>query len=405
MKRFLVPVIAGVVLLAGIGAAGWYLTEHPQVWMPDDYVEYWAAGRLNLTGGNPYSADELLPLEGYAGRDTDEAVMMWNPPWTLTLAMPLGALPPRLGQVVWLVLSLAAVAASVALLWNTYGGPTEKRWVGLAVAFTFMPTLFVLQTGQISAFLLLGCALFAWCAKRGYHFAAGAAAVLVAVKPHLAYLLWPAVGLDAIVNRRWRIVLGGVVTGLVATAIPMIFHPNVWADYFEAYRNSPVPPSKWVSLTLGVVLRLAYGTDHFWLQFIPMGLVVLAFGWHWTKNAKRWDWAEQLPSLVACSFVTAPYGAWHFDLVLLLLPLLQRATDLVNRPRELPGTVTHPAAHAAGSLGWIVPLLVLVAMNAAMFVMSRFQMWSFWYCWVAPLVLVGYAFTARRRPSPALVPA
>jgi hypothetical protein len=40
-----------------------------------------------------------------------------------------------------------------------------------------------------------------------------------------------------------------------------------------------------------------------------------------------------------------------------------------------------------------------------MFAMSRVHLWSFWYCWVAPLVLVGYAFTARRRPAPALVPA
>jgi hypothetical protein len=401
MTRFLIPAVAGVVLFVGIGAAGWYLSAHPQVWPPDDYVEYWAAGRLNLTGGNPYSADELLPLEQAAGRKTDEAIMMWNPPWTLTVAMPLGALPPRLGQVVWLVLSLAAVVLSVGLLWDTYGGVADKRWVGLAVAFTFVPTLFVLQSGQISALLLLGCALFAWCAKRGYHFAAGAAAVLVAIKPHLAYLLWLAVGLDAIVNRRWRIVLGGTVAGVLATVIPMSLNPDVWAEYAEAYRSSPVPPSKWVSLTLGVVLRLAWGTDHFWLQFVPMGLVVVGFGWHWKKHAKAWDWAEQLPSLVACSFVTAPYGAWHFDLVLMLLPILHRAANLVNRGCQHAGG-SNPAAHTAGSPGWVVPLTLLLAADAAMFAMSRVHLWSFWYCWVAPLVLVGYAFTARR-PSPALV--
>ncbi|MCU0702976.1 MAG: DUF2029 domain-containing protein [Fimbriiglobus sp.] len=385
MIRFLLPLVSGVVLLALVGVAGWYLSANPHVWPPDDYVEYWAAGRLNLTGGNPYSADELLPLERFAGRDTDEAIMMWNPPWTLTMAMPLGALPPRLGQVVWLVLSFAAVAASVWLLWTTYSAPAEKRWIGLAVAFTFVPTLFVLQSGQISAFLLLGCALFAWCARRGFHFAAGAAAVLVAVKPHLAYLLWLAVGLDAIVNRRWRIVLGGVVMGVAATVIPMVLNPEVWGQYIEAYRSSPVPPSKWVSLTLGVVLRLAWGTDHFWLQFLPMLVALAGFGLHWKKHGKEWDWAEQLPSLVACSFVTAPYGAWHFDLVLMLLPILHRAAGLVGRR-------------------WFWPLVLLATVNITMLAMTRFQLWSFWYCWVAPLVLVGYAFTSPRR-SAALVPA
>jgi hypothetical protein len=395
MSRFLVPTVAVLLLLALVAGAGWYLTANPHVWPPDDYVEYWAAGRLNLTGGNPFSADELLPLQQFAGRDTDEAIMMWNPPWTLTLAMPLGALPPRVGQVVWLVLSLAAVAASVVLLWNTYGGPAENRWIGLAVAFTFVPTLFVLQTGQISALLLLGCALFAWCAKRGYHFTAGAAAVLVAIKPHLAYLLWLAVGLDAVVNRRWRIVLGGVAAGVVATVIPMSLNPDVWAEYVEAYRSSPVPPSKWVSLTLGVILRLAYGTDQFWLQFVPMGLVVVGFGWHWRQHGKRWNWADQLPSLVACSFVSAPYGAWHFDLVLLLLPILHRVAALLPSPS---------AGEGLGARGWAFPLALLMFTNTAMFAMSHRHVDSFWYCWVAPLVLVGYALTARR-PAPALVPA
>ena len=163
--------------------------------------------------------------------------------------------------------------------------------------------------GQISAFLLLGCALFAWCAKRRLHFAAGAAAVLIAVKPHLAYLLWLAVGLDAIVNRRWRIVLGGVVTGVVATLFPMALNPDVWADYFDAYRSSPVPPSKWVSLTLGVLLRVAWGTDQFWLQFVPMGVVLLGFGWHWARHAKRWDWTEQLPSLFRLRPPPAPLAS------------------------------------------------------------------------------------------------
>ncbi len=392
MNRLCASVMMSLLLAVLVAAGGWWLADHPKVWQPDDYVEYWAAGRLAVTGGNPYSAEQLLPLQQAAGRDTDEAIMMWNPPYTLAVAMPLGLLPPRTGQVAWLLLSLLAVAASAVLLWKTYGGSEHKRWVALAVAFTFVPTLFVLQTGQITAFVLLGCALFAWCCRRGYEFAAGAAAVLVAIKPHLAALLWLGIALDAVFNRRWKIVAGGVVTGLLATVIAMSVNPGVWGQYFEAYRSCPVPPSKWVSLTLGVVLRLAYGTEQFWLQFIPLMLVVSGFAWHWRKHGRTWNWADQLPSLVACSFVAAPYGAWHFDLVLLLLPILHRAAGLMTRRWD-----TTPAAHTAGLPGWITPLAVLVLANLAMLVMSHQHVWSFWYCWVAPLVLVGYALTAPRR--------
>lgn len=381
-------------LVAIVAAGGWFvlkLLDDPHVWPPDDFVEYWAAGRLNLHGQNPYSADLLLPLERFAGRDTDEAVMMWNPPWTLTLAMPLGALPPRVGQLVWLLLGIAAVGGSAWLIWDCYGGRRDKLWVGLAVAFLFVPTLFVLNTGQISAFLLLGCALFAWCAKRGYPFAAGAAACLIAVKPHLAYLLWVAVALDAVVNRRWRIVLGGVVTGVVMTAIPLSLNPDVWGQYFEAYRSSPVPPAKWVSLTPGVVLRVLLGEDQFWLQFVPMAAGVAWFAWRWKADGRRWDWAEVLPWLVLVSFVTAPYGAWHFDLVLLLLPILHRAAQL------LPGLPRHEGERV--EVRAYSGLAILVIANATMFAMSHARVDSCWYAWLAPLTLAVYAGTSPRRAA------
>ena len=43
--------------------------------LANDYLAYWAAGRLNLTGGNPYAADQLLALQRGEGR-TAGAVMM-----------------------------------------------------------------------------------------------------------------------------------------------------------------------------------------------------------------------------------------------------------------------------------------------------------------------------------------
>ena len=252
-------------------------STNPHVWPPDDYVEYWAAGRLNLTGGNPYSADELLPLEqarrprhrrsdhdvepavdahgGDAARGTPAAGR----------AGGVADAEPRRGRRV-----------GVALVDTLTAGRRTRRWVGLAVAFTFVPTLFVLQTGPdlraaaarlcpVRVVCEAGLPLRRRCRRR---------ARSPSSRTSRTCSGWPS-GWTRVVNRRWRIVLGGVVTGVIATAIPMALNPDVWAEYFEAYRNSPVPPSKWVSLTLGVVLRLAYGADQFWLQFVPMGLVLV----------------------------------------------------------------------------------------------------------------------------------
>src|SRR2546425_7820696 len=91
------PLLVWFGLAVGVVVLGWQLTHllaNPFVLPPDDFVEYWAAGRLNASGENPYDPDRLVPLERETGRDVDEAGMMWNPPWTLTLAMPFGLLDP-----------------------------------------------------------------------------------------------------------------------------------------------------------------------------------------------------------------------------------------------------------------------------------------------------------------------
>ena len=378
--RRLTSILALVVLLLGAGVLIQPLLNDSRVWPPDDYVEYWAAGRLNLCGENPYSPELLLPMERGAGRDTDEAIMMWNPPWTLSAAMPLGALPARAGQFAWLLLQAGCLVAGGWLL------NKKTPTLSLVLTFAFVPTLFLLQSGQIAGLLVLGAALFVVCVRHGYPMLAGVAAVLIAIKPHLAYLLWLAVALDAIQHRRYRIVFGGILGGIVFTLIPMAFNPDVWSHYLAAYRDHP--PTQWVSLTLGTFLRFALGERHFWLQFVPM---LLGLGWfirHWRAHARNWNWTEQMPAILLVSFATAPYGAWHFDLVLLLIPIW-----------HLAGTV-------AGPRSWIALGLFAMA-NAAMLALNAAGVWSYAYAWVAPLTLLAYFGLRLSAPSPvvAAVPA
>jgi Glycosyltransferase family 87 len=247
----------------------------------------------------------------------------------------------------------------------------------LLLTFIFVPTLFLLQSGQIAGLLVLGAALFVVCMQRGYPIFAGVAAVLLAIKPHLAYLLWLAVALDAVQHRRYRIVLGGVLGGVIFTLIPMAFNPDVWSHYFAAYRDHP--PTQWVSLTLGTFLRFVFGNEHFWLQFVPMVLGVAWFLKHWRAYGRTWNWAEQMPTILLVSFVTAPYGAWHFDLVLLLIP------------------IWHLAASLRGQQRWLA-LGLFAGANVAMLVLNSAGAWSYSYAWVAPLVLIAYF--GFRLPSP-----
>jgi hypothetical protein len=302
---------------------------------------------------------------------------MWNPPCTLPVVLPLGLVPAREAQLLWLAVNLGAILFCGDRLWLLLGGARERRWIGWVIALAALPTLFALQSGQIGPLLLLGAVLFLECERRGWHFAAGAATVLLAVKPHLAYLVWVAILGEAIVRSRWRIILGGAATGIVASTFPLLFNADVWRQYMDALANRT--PEEWLMPTIGSLLRLAFGDGMFGLQFVPVFAGLAWFGRYWLRHEKSWDWNEQLPLLLLVSFLTAPYGAWPFDMVLLLPAAvwLVLRTEAPARGRVITG---------------------LIAVNVACLVLNVLRISSFWFIWVSPVMVVLYAAGNRSRP-------
>ena len=401
LRNFLtIAVLAATgVLLAGQVRQ---LLADPTIWPPDDFVEYWAAAKLTLDGKNPFDEALLLPLQKAAGRSTEEAVMMWNPPWALPAVLPLGLLPAREAQLLWLLVQLIVTGFCADRLWLRLGGSPERRWVGWLAAFAFLPTVFALSTGQISPFLLLGAVLFLEYDCRARHdrrweYLGGAATVLLAIKPHLAYLIWTGIAVDAISRYQWRTLVGGAVTGAFCALVPLAFNPNIWHQYADALGNRP--PAQWLSPTLGSVLRLVFGAELFRLQFVSVaaGLVWFA-AYRWQKRA-TWDWTAQLPLTLLVSFVTAPYGAWPFDMVLLLpavfellvKPHTTQSAPLANSTNE--GSFL-PSAWAVGSYRFTI--VGLVAVNLGCLVMNLCQTGSFPFLWVSPAVLVLHTLSTTR---------
>src|SRR5262245_57805543 len=102
------------------------LLDDPTVFPPDDFVEYWAAGKLNAHGLNPYDEKLLHELQNReTTRHESFAVVMWNPPWTLTFVMPFGLLPSRDAQLLWTLQNLLIVLICGDWLWRLYGGPVH----------------------------------------------------------------------------------------------------------------------------------------------------------------------------------------------------------------------------------------------------------------------------------------
>jgi hypothetical protein len=306
--------------------------------------------------------------------------------------LPLGLLSAREAQLLWLLVNLAATAFCADRLWLLFG--SDRRWLGWVAAFLFLPTLFALHSGQISPFLLLGAAAFLECERRAgrnpsWQYLAGAATVLLAIKPHLAYLLWAGLAVDALTRGRWRVIVGGALAGLACAALPLAFNPQVWHQYADAMANRP--PAQWVSPTLGTLLRLAFGAEYFRLQFVPVALGAAWLAWHRWTSRHNWDWIEQLPLVLLVSFATAPYGAWPFDMVLLLpagFALLSKSVAAwESRAGWAPGSPRFTVA-------------ALAAINLGCLAMNLAQVGSFPFLWVAPAMLLVYSLSSwQRKPS------
>jgi hypothetical protein len=146
------------------------------------------------------------------------------------------------------------------------------------------------------------------------------------------------------------------------------------------------PPAQWLSPTIGTVLRMAFGEEHFRLQFVSVAVGLVWFAWYAWKKRRDWNWTEQLPVLLLVSFVTAPYGAWPFDMVLLM------PAAFVLIVKSLAAWKAHPG-WALGSPRFT--LAGLVAINLGCLVLNLFQIGSFWFLWVAPVMLLLYAIHVR----------
>jgi hypothetical protein len=348
-----------------------------------DYVAFWAAGCLNHAGADPYDPESLATLQREAAPGQG-VLVMWPAPWALTLLAPFSRLDSHSGHLLWVLLQLAVLIGAVDWAWRLAGGPAEKRWVAWLVTFTFPPTYFVLVTGQLGALLLLGLVGFLHFIKRGRDAVAGAFLVLVAIKPQLSYLFWVALLLWAVQGRRWRVVLGGALAGLLALALPLLENLHLLSHYWHALTRR-TPTHSHLSPLPGTALRLLLDREAFWLQFAPTVPGLLWLAWYWRRHRRSWDWQRQAPALLFASLLTASYGAWPFDLVVLLPAILQVAVQLPAAPRRV--------AALALALHLTVGTLALAQ------VLREAE--YFWFLWLVPALLLCCALVRWRVRSEA----
>ena len=281
-----------------------------------DFAEYWAAGRVFLSGGNAYDPVQLLEAERLIGWSDKDPIMMWNPPWVLPIVVPITFLNYWPSRGLWLVVSCAFVWVISDWLWRIYGGNYSRRWISWLVPTFFLPVGLALFLGQISPMILFGLAGFLWALKRSRFFLAGVFTILIAVKPHALFLFWVFLLLWILRQRCWKVLIGGSSAFALSSILAILVNPNIFNDYVNSV-FSGTGPRIWETPNWGAAILMFYPDIGDWVRYLPsvIGTVIAIWLWHSWRHS--FDWQQKLPIILLLSIITCSF-TWMFDWIVLL---------------------------------------------------------------------------------------
>lgn len=340
-----------------------------------DFVEYWAASRLFLQGGNPYSPVELAELQRLAGAGDIAPLIMWNPPWSLLFLLPFGLLSFNTGQFCWLLFHVLLVLFSAQWLWRFYGDTPNAPRVAWVLALTFIPTIFVLIIGQITPLILAGLTAFLYFERKKKWWAVSVALLILSVKAHLLYLFWIVFLLWIWDKRQWRVIRAAALIGVIALALPLLVDSKIYSEYAALYQAANVTkPFDWPTPALRNVVRILFASDHLWLQMTPTIATLAWVLYYWHLHKQQWSWSEQLPLLTLVS-VAGGFFSWTYDQVVFLPAIVQAAVWISHM-----------------SVPWhkFWTTRVYIAINTCHLVSRVWLAEELWYFWLAPALLANY---------------
>ena len=356
-----------------------------------DFIEYWTAYRLFAAGQNPYDPDLLLTLQRTLGWTEPVPLMMWNPPWLLALFAPILKLPFEASAAAWLALGIAALGLASWLVLSLPGPALSRRAFALSFfsLFAFFPAVECLRMGQVSAFLTFAVALLWWGLAKSKNWAVGAAAALLTLKIHLAFLPLILAAWWTLRERRWSVPFwfAGICSAfvLLTTAIePSALEHWTASLGADASTHHLIGVAQWrVATLVGFVREIISSADGLapvWpLVVIPGISAVVFFAYLILRHPEP---AGVFAPALLLSLALAPYG-WLFDFALLGLVQVQIFREsLAKQPPEA-----------------IPPLLFLALQATTALLTGRVLTMHHQFFWFPVAMLVLFWITRREKKT------
>ena len=327
-----------LVVVAGGWMAAQLLLNGPIVYGAvgtGDFIEYWAAYQLFVSGGNPYDPASLLEVERSLGFARDSALMMWNPPWLLVLLAPVLSLDFPAAARVWLLLSPIFLLASASLIIRVLArNRTVTRRTFYAVcgaSLIFFPVLNSVFLGQMGLFLCFGTALFYWSVVGDRDLGVAMALLVLSIKPHLFLLLGVALLWWMVSSKRaWIAVYFGALLAALASAVALV-NPAVLPAWLVAVSGSAastdvVATGQWAGSTLvgavkGLLAWFGRPDENWVMLFLPLVGAAALVTFLWGRRGASMRWESSFPWFLCLSVWVAPFG-WLFDFSVLLVAQL-----------------------------------------------------------------------------------
>lgn len=351
-------ILMTVLVLAGVFYLRADYNLHRIDYRNSNFVFFWLAGRMVVSGENPY--DAVAWRAQLAANNVS-----WRPDQNFLYPLPLAFLLAPLGlaslgnaYLLWQIVSQALIALSVWALLAVSPDPRHRRmFFPFVIALLFFgPVYLSLQIGALGAFTLAALAAAIIALDHKHHLLAGVLLAFLLLKPPQALPILALAGVWIIARSAWKAFIGLSLGASSLLLIGMLGDP-LWLSKFAAVGQALMDRSLGVQSN---VLSLAYracGGDLgcMWVYggIASLVLLLLAGTYVWQHRNDLTAW-EAFGLIIPAAFLTTPY-LWSYDQILYVIPVAWIAVRLVDRTRGYLAPIIFMSALVLGS---IVALLI-----------------------------------------------
>lgn len=350
------------------GVSHWYPITFGQLGTRDG-VQYWAALKVALAGGNPYNPLEMLALEETIGYRHSQPVMMWNPPWTAILTAPW--MWGGFSEAMW-AWRFAQILC-VVLFWRLLTPLTasiEQKITSAACLALFYPVLDSFHSGQFGIVMMVGVALLLHPRAAESPKMLVPALILFLCKPHLFLPIFTFLAL----TKRLHLLL--LALGLCVSATLVLLGADVMHQWLTSL-YAPLHPDMITHLvdyrgdTLSASIRsLAFTAGLGKTPWIIALFACLSVGSGIVVKQTNKSFEVAAPILILLGLLLAPYG-WMSDYAIIAPLLISSPARLAIREYRIKVAIFLLALAVTAILctdflhetAWILTVLVYIVVR------------------------------------------